>query len=139
MTQGLGFLAYALAPNLAAAAGVLLAVGFLFAPLQVAFMTLTQLATEDSYRGRVMGLANMVVAVALILSMAWGGFLSDRINVRQLLAAVACISVLAGVCTLRLVGSMPAARLQPEEAEPVVIDDGEELTPHVGQAPATWK
>jgi predicted MFS family arabinose efflux permease len=107
IAQGLGFLAYALAPNLMAASAVLLAVGFTFAPLEVAFMTLTQLATEDPYRGRVMGLLNMAVAVALIVSMAWGGFLADRFSVRQVLAVAACITIVAGVTALGLLRSMP--------------------------------
>jgi len=107
LVAGLGYLAYALAPTLPAAAVVLFVVGLSFPPLTVSAMTMVQLVTEDAFMGRVMSLLSTGMAVATIASMACGGVLTDLFGVRPVIAGGAVLLMAAGLLSLRLIRTTP--------------------------------
>jgi len=113
LMAGLGYLAYALAPTLPAAAVVLFVVGLAIPPLSVAALTMVQLATEDAFMGRVMSLLNSGMAVATIASMACGGVLTDLFGVRQVIAGGAVLLMAAGLLALRLIRTTPTRQRRP--------------------------
>jgi predicted MFS family arabinose efflux permease len=104
---GLGYVAYALAPTLLAAAIVLFVVGLALPPLSVSAMTMVQLVTEDAFMGRVMSLLNTSMAVATLASLACGGVLTDLFGVRQVIAGGAVLLTAAGLLSLLLIRTTP--------------------------------
>jgi MFS family permease len=110
IVSALAFVAYAVSPTLWLAAVALFVVGLMFPPLIVSFMTMVQLVTEDAYMGRVNGVINTAVAVAMILSVVSGGALADLLGVRQVIAGAAVMFGISGALTLRAIRSTPAPR-----------------------------
>lgn len=113
VVMGVALVGYALAPALPVAATALYIVGLSFPPLLISFMTLIQLDAEDAFMGRVMSLVNTGIAVAMIISMTFGGVLTDLFGVRQVIGGGAAISIAAGVLSLSRIRSMPAPRNVP--------------------------
>lgn len=110
---------YALSPDLPLAASALFLGGTLFPTLMVAWMTMIQTITDDAYMGRVMSLANMVMAVAMILSLTASGALTDLLGVRQVIGLGAAILFASGLLSLALIRATPAPRTlaAPEQPE----------------------
>ena len=111
VANGAGMIAYALAPTLQVAAGVLFLVGSAFPPILVSFMTMVQLETDDAYMGRVMSLVSTGMAVASILSMTAGGALTDLFGVRWVIGGGAIVLIAAGILSLLTIRSTPAPRV----------------------------
>jgi predicted MFS family arabinose efflux permease len=112
---GLGYVAYALAPTLLAAAIVLFVVGLALPPLSVSAMTMVQLVTEDAFMGRVMSLLNTSMAVATLASLACGGVLTDLLGVRQVIAGGAVLLTAAGLLSLLLIRTTPTRQRGPAQ------------------------
>lgn len=110
--NGVGFVAYALAPTLAVAVVALFAVGLVFPPLIVSFTTMIQLSTDDRLMGRVMSLVSTAMAVASILSTAAGGVLTDVFGVRQVIGGAAALLIAAGILSLMVIRTTPRARVE---------------------------
>jgi len=135
LVAGLGYLAYALAPTLPAAAAVLFVVGLSLPPLSVSAMTLVQLVTEDAFMGRVMSLLSTGMAVATIASMTCGGVLTDLFGVRQAIAGGAVLLAAAGLLSLRLIRTTPTRQRRPDaDATAASVP---EMVPNARQASET--
>jgi MFS family permease len=109
---------YAAAPTLSVAVLAVGVVGFCFSLGLVSFLTLMQVSTEDSFRGRVMSICSMTVAAGMIVSLSCGGLLADLIGVRQVIGACSLVVGLCGVLTLALVRVTPAPRTATRDDEP---------------------
>lgn len=115
IVAGLGYLAYALAPTLLAAAVILFVVGLALPPLSISAMTMVQLVTEDAYMGRVMSLLSTAMAVATIASLASGGVLTDLFGVRQVIAGGAVLLAASGLLALLFIRATPTRQSRPAE------------------------
>lgn len=137
VANGLGMIAYALAPTLQVAAAVLLLVGSAFPPILVSFMTMVQLESDDAYMGRVMSLVSTGMAVASILSMTAGGALTDLFGVRWVIAAGALVLIAAGILSLVTIRATPAPRVVRAPVPDVVAEEQSQLdAPYASALPS---
>jgi MFS family permease len=116
-TLGVSTFCYAISPSLLLASCALFVNGLVFPTLMVSWMTMMQTVTENAYMGRVMSLANMVMAVAMIVSLSCSGALTDAFGVRPVIGLGAAILLSSGLLSLALIRATP---------EPPAVEEPEE-------------
>jgi MFS family permease len=122
---GVSTFCYAIAPSLLLASCALFVNGLVFPTLITSWMTMMQTVTEDAYMGRVMSLANMVMAVAMIVSLSGSGALTDAFGVRPVIGLGAAILLSSGLLSLALIRATPEPpALDAPEEEPLLANAG---------------
>jgi predicted MFS family arabinose efflux permease len=121
LANGLAYLAYALAPSLAAATAALVLVGLSFIPALVAYQTLVQLGSDDAVRGRVLSIFSTGVAAGMLVSLSCAGVLIDLWGVRTVIGAAAALILGCGVLCAVLVRVTPVPRDAPEADARLVV------------------
>jgi MFS family permease len=121
LANGLGYLAYALAPSLAAGTVALVLVGLAFIPALVAYQTIVQLASDNWVRGRVLSIFSTGVAAGMLASLSCAGVLIDLWGVRTVIGAAAILILVCGVLCTVLVRATPTPRDAPEADDSLVV------------------
>jgi hypothetical protein len=101
---GIGFVLYSASRVLAAATVALTLASLSYPPLNVAFATLRQRATSDEFMGRVGGLARSTMGLAMVISLAGVGGLTDAFGVRVVILGGGVLLLGCGALSVLLVG-----------------------------------
>jgi MFS family permease len=94
---GLVFLIGANVSSVALAAILVCVLGILMAAVAISQTTLTQEATPDAFRGRVVSANDAVASLMMLLGALIGGFLADQAGVRAVFNGAAILSLLAAL------------------------------------------
>jgi predicted MFS family arabinose efflux permease len=108
LADGLAYVAYAVAPSLAAATVALTLAGLAFIPALICYRTVVQLASADAVRGRVLSIFSTGIAAGMLASLSCTGALIDLWGVRPVIGAAAIMILACGLLCCALVRVMPA-------------------------------
>jgi predicted MFS family arabinose efflux permease len=120
LANGLAYVAYALAPSLAAATVALTLVGLAFMPALICYQTIVQLASAAAVRGRVLSIFSTGIAAGMLASLSCTGLVIDLWGVRAVIGAAATMILACGLLCCALVRVPPV----PEEGAAAETRDG---------------
>lgn len=109
---------------------LVIVVGLPAASLVAGYSTLQQTLAEDAYRGRVFGAISTAAAITMMLGVALGGTLSDRIGIIPVIAVQGVIHIIAGPVVLaRLRGYATADDVSSAPGAALAADPGQAAAP----------